>query len=171
MIVPYHYRGECVAFFSFFSYNSWSLLTYAWYVGIEPFALPWTHALQKKSDDSKKSCQPMHRSRYTAVESHRLDHRRQAELLLDRVLSARQASQKEELPPISPKNDPRNGLQSQIGGGATAENGRLSFPRLGMRVGIAGPPGAGKSSLIEVSCHPSIYSLFTSSACEVTTRG
>lgn len=71
-----------------------------------------------------------------AVESHRLDHRRQAELLLDKVLSARRASQQQTLPRDAPRDDPV----------ATP----ASFPKLGMRVGIAGPPGAGKSSFIEV---------------------
>ncbi|CAM9797904.1 unnamed protein product, partial [Hapterophycus canaliculatus] len=130
----------------------------------------------------------------TLVESHRLDHRRQAELLLDRVLSVRQEATLAPVPP--PRSSPPEGnvVGSSNGGGSgnSSDGPRASIPpenwevaaattgaaaedraswgrsassrrrggsagavlgdplRLGMRLGIAGPPGAGKSSFIEV---------------------
>ncbi|CBJ33832.1 conserved unknown protein [Ectocarpus siliculosus] len=127
----------------------------------------------------------------TLVESHRLDHRRQAELLLDRLLSARHQAGAPPPPPASqppppppPPPPPEESVTDSASGGscssslstppdsgtaaaaAVAEglassgrrdcsSGRLvaatgGFPKLGMRLGIAGPPGAGKSSFIEV---------------------
>ncbi|CAM9400442.1 unnamed protein product [Scytosiphon promiscuus] len=129
----------------------------------------------------------------TLVESHRLDHRRQAELLLDRVLSARHEARLPRHPPpplqqgegdaINSGNigDDRNsgddpgasvppenkealatpgtgaGAGASVGGIAPSRSrGRRADaavgdpPTLGMRLGIAGPPGAGKSSFIEV---------------------
>ncbi|CAM9293189.1 unnamed protein product [Ectocarpus sp. 13 AM-2016] len=126
----------------------------------------------------------------TLVESHRLDHRRQAELLLDRLLSARpQAGAPPPPPPVSqppppPPPPPEESVTDSASGGswssslstpphsgttaaaAVAEGLKSSgrrdrssgravaatgdFPKLGMRLGIAGPPGAGKSSFIEV---------------------
>eukprot|EP00904_Undaria_pinnatifida_P000001 jgi/Undpi1/10000/HiC_scaffold_28.g12454.m1 len=136
------------------------------------------------------------RTRQSIVESHRLDHRRQAELLLDQVISARQAT------PIrlpsqpnstitqtnktnttsstgsgsstnttststtsgsrnsSSSSGPDGVVEASTGGVGAASrepevaghggDGVGGFPELGMRVGIAGPPGAGKSSFIEV---------------------
>lgn len=91
------------------------------------------------------------------MESHRLDHRRQAELLLDRVLSARQASQ---APPLlqgvkcnaTGVVAPRGRVDGASPEAATKlqAGDAVGFPKLGMRVGIAGPPGAGKSTFIEV---------------------
>ncbi|CAM9493893.1 unnamed protein product [Ectocarpus sp. 4 AP-2014] len=123
------------------------------------------------------------------VESHRLDHRRQAELLLDRLLSARPQAGAPPPPPLSqppypPPLPPEESVTDSASGGSwssslstspdsgtaaaaevaevLASSGRRDcssgravaatgdFPKLGMRLGIAGPPGAGKSSFIEV---------------------
>eukprot|EP00968_Pinguiococcus_pyrenoidosus_P004084 scaffold268_cov236-Pinguiococcus_pyrenoidosus.AAC.27 len=62
----------------------------------------------------------------TLVESKRLDHRRQGELLVDSVMQRR-----------------RKALQESMGGASTRRM------RHSLRVGIAGPPGAGKSTFIE----------------------
>ena len=59
------------------------------------------------------------------VESTRQDHRWQAGLLLDEILTARQHT-------------------------ASATHPRADLVRGTFRIGVAGPPGAGKSSLIEV---------------------
>ncbi|CAM9536117.1 unnamed protein product, partial [Ascophyllum nodosum] len=102
----------------------------------------------------------------TLVESHRLDHRRQADLLLDKVLSART---------VAPRPSPDRARKPSVTAGdrtASLGDGRIDgtvrhesasslegldavvdsepSPKLGLRVGIAGPPGAGKSSFIEV---------------------
>ncbi|CAN0059889.1 unnamed protein product [Ectocarpus fasciculatus] len=121
------------------------------------------------------------------VESHRLDHRRQAELLLDRLLSARHRAGApppvSQSPPPPPPDEsvtdsassgnwssslstpPDSGMAAAAAvavaeGLASSERSDCSsgralaatsdFPKLGMRLGIAGPPGAGKSSFIEV---------------------
>lgn len=105
------------------------------------------------------------------MESHRLDHRRQAELLLDRVLSARQASQ---APPLlqgikcsAPGEVAPRGREDGASPGAATKpqaGDAVGFPKLGMRVGIAGPPGAGKSTFIEVGS-----SLVAASFCPIQT--
>lgn len=49
-----------------------------------------------------------------------------------------------------------SGEMSRLGQNSSASRSRADtheFPRLGMRLGIAGPPGAGKSSFIEVRRH------------------
>ncbi|CAM9570847.1 unnamed protein product, partial [Ectocarpus sp. 8 AP-2014] len=120
------------------------------------------------------------------VESHRLDHRRQAELLLDRLSARHQAGAPPPPPPVSqpPPPPPEESVTDSASGGSCssslstppdsgtaaaaavaeglASSGRSDcrsrravaatgdFPKLGMRLGIAGPPGAGKSSFIEV---------------------
>lgn len=124
-----------------------------------------------------------------------MDDRRQAELLLDRVLSARERS-RTPFPPETPRVETANSGSSSNGGeggGGACDSGGNSdssspgmlldsgkgaavaaedeagvswrgrgpsascsvgvtkdFYGLGMRLGIAGPPGAGKSSFIEV---------------------
>lgn len=65
----------------------------------------------------------------TLIESTRADHRRQAELLLDTVLAARRRAE-------------------GGGGGGGASSLPAGVPPT-FRVGVAGPPGAGKSTLIE----------------------
>lgn len=101
-----------------------------------------------------------------AVESGRLDHRHQAELLLDKVLSARTSAPR---PPRRARNSLGTAEASQdhfhsdeLNRAAPCElvpvhktyNAPVEPPpKLGLRVGIAGPPGAGKSSFIEVNLY------------------
>lgn len=99
-----------------------------------------------------------------AVESRRLDHRRQAELLLDKVLSARtsaprpprrartSSSTAEASRDHCPGNEVNRAAPYESASAHQTSNASTEPPpKLGLRVGIAGPPGAGKSSFIEVN--------------------
>lgn len=107
-----------------------------------------------------------------AVESRRLDHRRQAELLLDKVLSARTSAPR---PPRRARTSSGTAETSRDHCHSNGVNRAAPYesasahqtfnasmerpPQLGLRVGIAGPPGAGKSSFIEVNSKGSHLSL------------
>jgi LAO/AO transport system kinase len=76
----------------------------------------------------------------TLVESTNVDHRRQAELLLDYVVALQR-------PLINPSGSSINSISSTVvtSSGIGSDTG-VALP---VRLGIAGPPGAGKSTLIE----------------------